>query len=332
MTMSQTPATSTISSADLSASLTVIEVKPGVKFSLADLRDLLPDAETALFFAKMLHLDYVQTSNLLANVLQSNLADELFRGTHSTELQDFLVDGYDEDGNWYEAIIPPHDRGNVVFEPDVPHGEILPHVWESLQIEVAQSIQDVADKLQSTIGLMPGKQGQMLMRDMMRLNKARPTMGVTQAVIQHQPQKENLIIFDVSGSMSAGTVRAIVDDVVALSFMANAHFAIVSNTCTHWDPGTYDSPSILAKAEFGGTMYQQLKHLLDRDWGVVVTIADYDSSHGAREKLAKCKGRIDQVFDVSLVNRPTFLAECVGQLAAEVKPLLVAQGSLCASW
>jgi hypothetical protein len=40
------------------------------------------------------------------------------------------------------------------------------------------------------------------------------------------------------------------------------------------------------------------------------------------------------VLDVSLVGRPTFLAECVGQLADEVRPILTAAAgaSLCRSW
>ena len=40
----------------------------------------------------------------------------------------------------------------------------------------------------------------------------------------------------------------------------------------------------------------------------------------------QCAGRIGKVVDVSLVNRPTFLAACVGQLAQEVEPILVAAG------
>ena len=57
-----------------------------------------------------------------------------------------------------------------------------------------------------------------------------------------------------------------------------------------------------------------------------VTIADYDSSLGAKQVLASRSGRIGTVLDISLVGKPTFLSECVGQLADEVKPLLVAQG------
>ena len=83
---------------------------------------------------------------------------------------------------------------------------------------------------------------------------------------------------------------------------------------------------VLAKAEYGGTHYEQLKPLFDQSWGTVITIADYDSSPSAMKTLANCKGHIGQVLDISLVSRTTFLAECVGQLADEVRPLMLAQG------
>jgi hypothetical protein len=201
-------------------------------------------------------------------------------------------------------------------------------VWTSLEVDVAQSLKDVADKLGDMVGLMPGKQGEMVFKSMMTMNAKRPTIGDHKARIQHGRQKENLLILDVSGSVTQGTVHKIVDDVVAMSYMANAHMAIVSNTCTHWDPGTYGSDNIVAAAEFGGTYYETLESLLQRDWGVVITVADYDSSQDAKRHIKQnCFGHIDQVLDISLVNRPTFLAECVGQLADEVRPLLIARST-----
>ena len=80
---------------------------------------------------------------------------------------------------------------------------------------------------------------------------------------------------------------------------------------------------VLAKAEYWGTHYEQLVPLFEKDWGTVVTIADYDSAPYAKQALSGCVGKVGTVLDISLVNRPTFLAECVGQLADEVKPLLV---------
>lgn len=318
----------TMTSSTLRSSLDLIEVKPGLQFSKATLQAMLPDTETALFFGQVYDLDYVQLSNLLHLVLQSDLANVLFAGDHSTDLQDYLVGYEDEWGDFHPGIVPAAREGDVDFDPVVPHGEILPEVWKSLEVDVAQSLKDVAAKLGDMVGLMPGKQGNMVFQSMMTMNAKRPTIGDHKARITHARQKENLLILDVSGSVTSGTVHKIVDDVVAMSYMANAHMAIVSNTCTHWDPGTYSSDNIVAAAEFGGTYYEQLESLLQRDWGVVITVADYDSSWSAKEHIAaKCNGRIDQVLDISLVNRPTFLAECVGQLADEVRPLLIARSS-----
>ena len=67
---------------------------------------------------------------------------------------------------------------------------------------------------------------------------------------------------------------------------------------------------------------------------MVITIADYDSAAAAKTAIAKCTGHIQQLLDISLVGRPTYLGEVVGQLADEIKPLLVAQGNLTygSSW
>jgi hypothetical protein len=315
-----TTPSSTMSETNLRSSLELIEVKPGVRFSLATLREMLPDAETLLFFGKVYELDVHQLSRLMSTVLQSSLVDELFGGDHSLDLQDYLV----------EDLALAHlgvDAGEITLSPSVPHGEILPELWKSLETDVAKAIKDVAAKLESVVAMMPGKQGSMVFKSMLKMNRQRPTMGVHEAQIYHAPTKENLIILDDSGSMTADTVRKIIDDVVAMSYMANAHFALVSDTARHWEPGTYDSDAVLREGQFNGTHYEQLKQLLDRDWGVVVTIADYDSSPSAKTSLArKCKGHIDQVLDISLVNRPSFLSECVGQFADEVRPLLIATG------
>jgi hypothetical protein len=318
--------TMTISSAELSRSLEIFEVKPGVRFSVEVLKDLLPDIETLLFFGKVYELDAQRLATLLRKVLNTDLAEALFGegGTHSNELQDYLVGYEDEDGNYVEGIVEDYLCGDVTFGADIPHGEILPEVWDSLEVEVAQSIKDVADRLESVVNLLPGKQGSMMMNSMMTLNKKRPVIGDYRAQVHHAPQKENLLILDVSGSMTPGTIHRIIEDVVALSYKANADMAVVSNSCTYWVAGSYSVDDVLAACEFGGTQYEKLAPLFDRDWGTVITVADYDSSYGAKDYLAQCTGRIDEVLDISLVNRPTFMAECVGQLAGSVRPILIA--------
>lgn len=313
MTLNQTSSTS--------IDLSIVEVKPGVRFAVSTLRAFLPDIETLLFFGKVYELNANQLSTLLRQVHGGNLVSVLTAGDHSTELQGYLVD--------IAAGVPGVKKGDITTSPNVPHGEILPHVWDSLQVVVAKSIKDVADKLGATINMMPGKEGKMLFKSMMTMNRKRPTIGDHQAYIGHARQQQNLLILDVSGSMSSGTIKAIVEDVVALAYKANCHLAIVSNTTTHWEPGNYDTQSVLDKAEYGGTQYETLADLLQRDWGVVVTVADYDSSRSAQQYIAMtCKGRIGEVIDISLVNRPTFLAECVGQRADKVTPVLVAANDL----
>ena len=317
----------TLQPAELRRSLDLVEIKPGVKFSLATLRDLLPDVETILFFGKVYELDAQQLGALLYQVLKSDLASALFAegGQHSSDLQDYVLEVWDDfHEDWMEWSADPVAAGQISFSPDVPKGEILPEVWESLEVEVAKSIKDVAAKLEETVlARLPGKQGSMVFSHMMKLNAKRPVIGDYRAGISHARQAENLLILDVSGSMSEGTIRRIIDDVVALSYQANAHMAVVSNHCTYWQAGTYAVDDVLASCEFGGTHYEELVPLFDRDWGVVITVADYDSSPAAKDALRACTGRIDQVLDISLVDRPTFLAECVGQLASDVQPLLI---------
>lgn len=315
-----TTTSSRMTSSDLAASLDIVEVKPGLRFSKQTLLELLPDAETVLFFGKVYNLDYAQLSRLMGRVLNSPLAAALFEGDHSLDLQDYLVD---------ELDIPDTGQGDITFSPDVPKGEILPEVWASLEVDVADSIKAVAAKLESVVGKLPGKQGSMLFKSMMTMNAKRPTLGSYKAHIHHDPVKENLLILDVSGSMSAPTIKAIIEDVVALSYKANAHMAVVSDTTTHWEPGSYSVENVLDACEYSGTHYETLEDLLHRNWGTVITVADYDSSRSAKDHLDRqCRGHVDQVLDISLVYRPTFLAECVGQLADEVKPLLIANGYL----
>lgn len=317
--MTTPQATTTSSTCDVGASLQIVEVKPGKRFSLGTLRALLPDAETALFFGKVYDLDAQQLGTLLHTVLNTDLSRALFAegGEHSTMLQDYVVGIVDQ--------MPPAKQGKVKFDPTVPVGEILPHVWEQLEIVVAASIKDVAARLADVVDHLPGKQGQMQFKSLMKMNAKRPVLGDYKALVTHErKQLPNLLILDVSGSMSERTVKAIIEDVIALSYKANAAMAVVSNTCTFWEPGTYDVKRVLKACEFSGTHYEMLAPLFDkRDWGTVITIADYDSSYYAKPQVAAMSGTIEEVVDISLVNRPTFMAEVVGQLAKSMRPILI---------
>lgn len=303
-------------------SLTIIEVKPGLRFSRAVLKEILPDIETALFFGKVYELDVAQLGQLLLTVLDTKLARALLadNGSHSHQLQDYIIEDL--------GSVPGVEKGTLSFPIRAPKGEILPHLWEQLEVDIAASIKEVAAKLHNVIGLLPGKEGRMHFQSLMQVNARRPVLGDYRAQIVHDPVKDNLLILDVSGSMSKQKVEEIIDDVVALSYKANAHLAIVSNHCTHWEPGAYGTDDVLAKAEYGGTHYETLAPLFDRDWGVVVTVADYDSSLAAVPAISARRGVVDEVLDVSLVNRPTFLAEAVGHRAQRVRPILMATHNL----
>lgn len=305
----------TLSPNELRDSLEVFDAGGGKRFSVATLKNLLPNIETALFFGKVYELDYTTLSKLLRVVFKTDLLDALMSGGHSTELQDYIV-----------STVPPHvwPETKPTFVDEPPKGELLPELWASLEIDIATSIKDVANKLVHTLHLLPSKEGKLLFSHMAVLNRQRPTVGDFRAGVHHERITNNLVILDVSGSMTEHTIRSIIDDVVALSWKANAHLAIVSNSTYHWEPGSYNVKDVLARAEFGGTHYETLAPLLNQDWGTVITIADYDSSSSAKEWIASnAKGRIAQVLDISLVNSPTYLAECMGQLADDVRPLLI---------
>ena len=305
------------STSNSSNDMTLFEVKPDIYLSAGTLRRHLPTVELALFFAKVYQLDYTKLGQLLRMLFDTPVVQALTEGSHSVELQDYLVE-----------TVPTEilaEMQQFTSEP-MPSSEVLVQLWKSLEVEVAKSIQEVANKLAGTLHLLPSKEGDMLFASMAKINRLRPTVGVYGAHIRHAPVPEVLVVLDVSGSMTEETIEAIIGDVVAMSYNANASLAVVSNSAFLWAPGGYSVKDVLAKAEYGGTHYEQLKPLFDQSWGTVITIADYDSSPSAMKALASCKGHIGQVLDISLVSRTTFLAECVGQLADEVRPLMLAQG------
>ena len=305
------------STSNSSNDMTLFEVKPDIYLSAGTLRRHLPTVELALFFAKVYQLDYTKLGQLLRMLFNTPVVQALTEGSHSVELQDYLVE-----------TVPTEilaEMQQFTSEP-MPSSEVLVQLWKSLEVEVAKSIQEVANKLAGTLHLLPSKEGDMLFASMAKINRLRPTVGVYGAHIKHAPVPEVLVVLDVSGSMTEETIEAIVGDVVAMSYNANASLAVVSNSAFLWAPGGYSVKDVLAKAEYGGTHYEQLKPLFDQSWGTVITIADYDSSPSAKKALANCKGHVGQVLDISLVSRTTFLAECVGQLADEVRPLMLAQG------
>lgn len=291
----------------------------GKRASWAALKKLLPDVETALFFGMAVKMPWTKLNELISGLFKLPVLTALTDGDHSRTLQDYIVSIAPDE------VVPQLKRVDYVEE--VPHAEILPQMWEALDIGIAKSIGEVATKLSGVLDTLPGTQGEMTFKSLAQLNRQRPTIGVHKAVIKHPHGGKNLVVLDVSGSMNQSTVTAIAGDAVAMAYKANAAFAIVSNTTKYWDPGTYAVQDILRAAEYGGTHYETLAPLFNQDWGVVITIADYDSSRSAGEWVREnSRGSIQKLLDLSLVGKPTFLAEVLGQLALEVEPILLSQG------
>ena len=309
-----------LSSSQVTSSLELFEIKPGVQVRMEVLKDLLPDANSALFFGKLYKLDYCQLSSLLSKLFRTSVIQTLLNegDQHSTSLQDYIIDVVPEHELVAAGIVP------ASFTEDTTH-EFLPELWDMLEVQIAESISKLVESLDGALNLVQGKNGTMLFSTLAKLNKQRQgVIGQYQAQIKHKPVQKNLVVFDVSGSVSRPTAQAIIDEVVALAYKANAALAIVSDRTFMWEPGTFASDDVMVKAEFNGTHYETLASVFNEDWATVITIADYDSSGGVPGYLRQhCTGRVQQVLDISLVNRPTFLSECIGQLADKVTPLLV---------
>lgn len=311
----------------INSSADVTTFSSGRAFPTKFLQDALPDVETTLFFAKVYDLAPQDVALVLQTCVPSTVVTALTNeaGMHSLSLQDYLVEEFFDDGEWhYESIEFLEKLGGVAAPVQA---EILPEVWKNLELTIAQSILDVASSITGVIEHMPGRTGEMVFQTMAKVNKRRPTLGEYQAGFKHEQIKRVLVVFDVSGSVSSTTVQTIVDDVVGMAYEANAALVLVSNTAIFYPAGAFSTKQVLADAEYGGTHYEMLAPLFNQDWDAVVTVADYDSSPAAATVLSRCKGKIGQLFDVSLVNRSTYLAECLAPLATEVRPLLIASNT-----
>lgn len=309
----------------LTSSNEVTTFDTGLSFPKQFLIDALPDVETVLFFAKVYDLSASDVAGLLNTCVPSTVVTALTAeaDTHSLSLQDYLVDEFLDDDGWHYEDLSFFECLPGAKAP--ADAEILPEVWKNLELTIAQSIKEVASTISGTIEHMPGRTGEMVFQTLAKVNARRPTLGDYKAGFKHQQVKRVLVVFDVSGSMSEPTVRTIVDDVVGLAYEANAALAIVSNSAYFYQAGAFSTSQVLEDAEYGGTHYEMLVPLFtDQDWDVVVTVADYDSSPAAKTALSRCNSKIGQLFDVSLVDRSTYLAECLMHMATEVRPLLIA--------
>jgi hypothetical protein len=303
----------------------VFRFTSGPAFPVKFLQDSIGDVETLMFVASLYHATPDEVAKLLNLCVPSDVVSALTTQAeaHSSTLQDYLVQYcWDEDNGWvFEPMFIPGAQGSTA----PVHAELLPEVWKNLEITIANSIAEVADKIGDTISELPGRTGEMVFQTLATVNATRPTIGDYRAGIKHKQVKKVLVVFDVSGSMSEDTVRTIVDDVVGLAYEANASLVTVSNAAFWYPAGGFSTQQVLEDAEYMGTHYEQLLPCFQEDWDVVVTIADYDSSYGAKRVLEQAQGKIGQLLDISLVSRSTFLAECLAPLADEVRPLLIAE-------
>jgi hypothetical protein len=303
-----------------------VEVKPGSIYPVDTLKRIIKTPKWAIRFGALKNLDAVQLSSLLRLLFPgTDLIQALTMegGRHSGHLQSYIV------GLGYENLLFDGEVTLTESTQPEPEDDMLAELLERFEVVIADDIKQVFDELDDVMIHMPGKQGRMEIKRLLKADKRnRKKIGVAETGVSHTHQRENLVIFDDSGSMGEDTVLRLAHAVKALAMEANAHLVLVSNTARHWKPGEFTVDALRMQAEYGGTHYETLAPLMDRNWGVVVTIADWDSSWGAKEALEDATGSIELLLDISLVSRPTFLAECLEPLAKETRPLLVAKSSL----
>ena len=308
-----------MSNTEVKDSLTLFRLDSKRLISVQKLKELLPDVQTAAWFGAYYKLSRTKLAELFLILFDRPVLEALMTEgyKHSTSLQTYLA----------QTLSQP-EYGELqmqkVGQPKAPAPDlILPQLWEAAEVKVATVLREVADTITGVVDRLPSKNGKMVFRTLAKMNANRPTVGVYEPHISHHRRASSLLILDVSGSMTEETIRTIAADVVGLAWKADAHLAVVSNTMTVWEPGGYDVKAILRAAEFGGTHYEQLAPLFNQNWGTVITVADYDSSWSAKEALRGCSSTIEEIIDISLVDRPTFLSESLGHMAKKITPMIV---------
>ena len=311
-----------MSNTEVKDSLTLFRLDSKRLISVQKLKELLPDVQTAAWFGAYYKLSRTKLAELFLILFDSPVLKALMTEgyQHSTSLQTYLAQALSQEE--YGEL-----QMQKVVQPEAPAPDlILPQLWEAAEVKVATVLREVADTITNVVDRLPSKNGKMVFRTLAKMNAIRPTVGVYEPHISHHRRASSLLILDVSGSMTEETIRTIAADVVGLAWKADAHLAVVSNTMTVWEPGGYDVKAILRAAEFGGTHYEQLVPLFNQNWGTVITVADYDSSRSAKEVLRGCSSTIEEIIDISLVERPTFLSESLGHMAKKITPMIVVSG------
>ena len=315
---------------ELQTALTVVEVRPGMKVGLGVLRSSITDLAEFAHFAAIFKLSEHEARELYTTVFPGTRGGFSWAAlvsdvAHSTTLQSYIVETAPQDVVEMYGELSEKKKRKI----PTPSQDTLARLQGIEQLTVAPSIAEVALKLHGAIEHLPVTQASMTLAAMLKFNTQYNTVGTYGAkIVRPNRVHPNLVVLDDSGSMSEQTIKAIIDEVVALGHHANAHLVLVSNTARHWTPGTYNSKSVLREAQYSGTHYESLSPLfLNQQWDTVITIADYDSSWSACEYLLRESGStsIRELIDISLVSKPSFLAECLGQFAQSAKPMVIAE-------
>ena len=310
----------------MTSSRDLFNVNPGLAFTYDFLRRSLVEVKDLLFFCRLYYVSDADRAMLFQLLFPDHeVWAEINAGGHSTELQDYLEDQASD------AFGDVQGTGAAAQHDE----SLLAELLKAAEITIAESISQVADKLGKALGTLPTGEANMVFSTLNVMNTKRNSIGDYRARIVRDRSKVKhkvLVILDDSGSMTAPTIQTIADDVVNLSYAVNASLVQVSNSARLHSPGLFNTTDVLRAAEYGGTHYETLVPLLNEDWDEVICIADYDSSLYALTAIGRCKGRIKKVWDVSLVERPTFLSECVAQLADEVQSIVIASRDLTCSW
>ena len=183
----------------------------GYSISEKALKGLLPDIETALFFAKAYQMDYQDLSTMLWLLFQTDVIEALIgeAHVHSAELQDYIVDVVPED------VQVRYGVGHYDKSKATPDTDLLIQVFEQATVEVPSSIQSVVDKLGQVLESFPSKYGEMTFNHLLKLNRQYNAIGTYEAEILHKRTPPRLVVLDVSGSMTSAPVARIVEPVVA---------------------------------------------------------------------------------------------------------------------
>lgn len=286
-------------------------------FNEQKLIEVLDTPAKLVIFSRAMQLDHNGFRRLVKAMGYNGVAEIMARWGHSSSLQSYVVSN--------DFISEPTQMSFILDDDDElkesDRANLLAEILSLASVKVIDKIEDLcrllAHQLVTNAGEAQTRLGFQFIQQYADAHKrVKPTYGLGIQRVVEGGTLDNLVILDVSGSMGTSTVNAITDEVIALAEEADATLAIVSNNCYYWLPGTATASAVRNAAEYRGTHYEELVKLLDeKDWGTVITIADYDSSLSAKQTIAaQVTTRVQQVLDISLVERPTFLSECVGQL------------------